>query len=166
MSIAAVLQADHEPPEPPRHLRSVGEPGPGTSERVADGSAAPQRTILIVEDEPGLRESLREIFRLEGYATVEAENGRKALQLLHDQEVDVLILDLHLPKVDGVGVLQQIDPPPPIVIVHSAFEFYSREQVGAGVGPKVFRTFQKPIPPRQLIAAVAEAVIELEGMGE
>lgn len=121
---------------------------------------------MIVEDEPGLRESLQEIFRLQGYATVEAEDGRKAIQLLHDQDVDVLILDLHLPKVDGMAVLQQIDPPPPVVIVHSAFEFYSREQVGGGVGPKVFRTFQKPIPPRQLIAAVAEAVAELEGMGE
>lgn len=161
MSIAAVLEEDHE--APPR-LSSVGEPRATNRERVAEGSAAKLRTVLIVEDEPALRESLREILRLHGYATVEAADGAMALQILRDRHVDVLILDLHLPKVDGVGVLQQIDAPPPMVIIHSAFEFYAPDQIGEGIGSKVFTMVRKPIAPLELLSTVADAVAELEGM--
>ena len=162
MSIAAVLEVEHETPP---HLWPVGEPEATSREQLAEGSAAKLRTVLIVEDEPGLRESLREIFRLNGYATVEAADGAIALQVLRDRRVDVLILDLHLPKVDGVGVLRQIDAPPPMVIIHSAFEFYSPDEIGEGIGPKVFRMVQKPIPPPELLSTVADAVTELEGLG-
>jgi DNA-binding response OmpR family regulator len=120
------------------------------------------RTVLIVEDEPAVRETLKVIFRLQGYETVEAEDGEVALQILSNRYVDVLILDLHLPKLNGVSLLQQIDPPPPMVIIHSAFEFYSPDEIGKGIGSKVFRMIRKPIPPPQLLSAVSEAVAELE----
>lgn len=94
---------------------------------------------------------------------MEAADGERALQILRERRVDVLILDLHLPRVDGVTVLHQIGPPPPIVIVHSAFEFYSPDQVGRDVGQRVFRMLRKPVPPPQLLSAVAEAVAALEG---
>jgi DNA-binding response OmpR family regulator len=118
--------------------------------------------VLIVEDEPAVRETLRVIFRLQGYETVEAEDGEIALRILSNRYVDVLILDLHLPKLNGVSLLQQIDPPPPMVIIHSAFEFYSPDEIGKGIGSKVFRMIRKPIPPPQLLSAVSEAVAELE----
>jgi DNA-binding response OmpR family regulator len=118
--------------------------------------------VLIVEDEPAVRETLRVIFRLQGYETVEAEDGEIALRILSNRYVDVLILDLHLPKLNGVSLLQQIDPPPPMVIIHSAFEFYSPDEIGKGIGSKVFRMIRKPIPPPQLLSAVSDAVAELE----
>jgi two-component system, chemotaxis family, chemotaxis protein CheY len=161
LSIAAVLEDEHETPP---HLLSVGEPVATSREHVAEVGAAKLRTVLIVEDEPALRESLRDIFRSHGYAALEAADGAVALQILRDRHVDVLILDLHLPKIDGVGVLRQIDAPPPMVIIHSAFEFYSADQVAEGVGPKVFRMVQKPIPPPKLLSAVADAVAELDGL--
>jgi CheY-like chemotaxis protein len=120
------------------------------------------RTVLIVEDEPALRETLRVIFKFQGYETVEAADGEVALRILGSRYVDVLILDLHLPKLDGVSLLQQIDPPPPMVIIHSAFEFFSPAEVRKDLEPKVFRMIRKPIPPPQLLSAVAEAVAELE----
>ena len=124
------------------------------------------RTVLIVEDEPAVRETLKVIFRLQGYETVEAEDGEIALQILSNRYVDVLILDLHLPKLNGVSLLQQIDPPPPMVIIHSAFEFYSPDEIGKGIGSKVFRMIRKPIPPPQLLSAVSAAVAELERLEE
>jgi DNA-binding response OmpR family regulator len=124
------------------------------------------RTVLIVEDEPAVRETLKVIFQLQGYETVEAEDGEIALQILSNRYVDVLILDLHLPKLNGVSLLQQIDPPPPMVIIHSAFEFYSPDEIGKGIGSKVFRMIRKPIPPPQLLSAVSAAVAELERLEE
>ena len=159
MSIAAVLE---EPHEPPRTLRVVpGRPSTGDEPAPSAGTGT-TRSVLIVEDEPALRETLRVIFQLQGFETVEAEDGEAALQILNDRYVDVLILDLHLPKLDGATLLQQIASPPPMVIIHSAFEFYPADQIAAGVGSKVFRMIRKPIPPPELIAAVSEAIAELE----
>jgi two-component system response regulator VanR len=159
LSVAAVLEDTYEPPP---HLRAVGDRESTGREPAHGASPGSTRTVLIVEDEPAVRETLRVIFRLQGYETVEAEDGEIALQILSNRYVDVLILDLHLPKLNGVSLLQQIDPPPPMVIIHSAFEFYSPDEIGKGIGSKVFRMIRKPIPPPQLLSAVSEAVAELE----
>jgi DNA-binding response OmpR family regulator len=118
--------------------------------------------VLIVEDEPSLRETLRVMFQIQGYETVEAEDGEAAFEILGNRDVDVLILDLALPKLNGFDLLQRIDPPPPMVIVHSAFEYFSPNDVRDGVGSKVFRMIRKPIPPPQLLSAVSDAIAELD----
>jgi DNA-binding response OmpR family regulator len=159
LSVAAVLEDTYEPPP---HLRAVGDRESTRREPAHGASPGSVRTVLIVEDEPAVRETLKVIFRLQGYETVEAEDGEVALQILSNRYVDVLILDLHLPKLNGVSLLQQIDPPPPMVIIHSAFEFYSPDEIGKGIGSKVFRMIRKPIPPPQLLSAVSAAVAELE----
>jgi hypothetical protein len=51
-----------------------------------------------------------------------------------------------------------------MVIIHSAFEFYSPEEVRKSTGSKVFRMVRKPIPPPQLLSAVSAAVAELESL--
>jgi DNA-binding response OmpR family regulator len=163
LSVAAVLEDTHEPPP---HLRAVGDRESTGREPAHGDNPGSVRTVLIVEDEPAVRETLKVIFQLQGYETVEAEDGEIALQILSNRYVDVLILDLHLPKLNGVSLLQQIDPPPPMVIIHSAFEFYSPDEIGKGIGSKVFRMIRKPIPPPQLLSAVSAAVAELERLEE
>lgn len=159
MSIATVLEDAHEPPP---HLTAVGDRASTGHQPAQAAGPGSSRTVLIVEDEPAVRETLRVIFRFHGYETVEAEDGEVALQILSERYVDVLILDLHLPKLSGAALLQRIDTPPPMVIVHSAFEFFSPDDLHKGVGPKVFRLIRKPIPPPELLAAVSEAIAELE----
>jgi DNA-binding response OmpR family regulator len=120
--------------------------------------------VLIVEDEPSLRETLRVMFQIQGYETVEAADGEVAFEILGNRDVDVLILDLALPKLNGFDLLQRIDSPPPMVIVHSAFEYFSPNEVRDGVGSKVFRMIRKPIPPPQLLSAVSDAIAELDNL--
>lgn len=165
MAIAAVLEA-HDASDAAPHLRAVGDRESTGRETTPSGRHRPVRTVLIVEDEPALRETLRVIFQFQGYETVEAADGEFGLQILNERHVDVLILDLHLPKLNGVSLLQRIDPPPPMVIVHSAFEFFSPAEVRKSIGSKVFRMLRKPIPPPELLSAMSDAVAELERLEE
>jgi DNA-binding response OmpR family regulator len=64
--------------------------------------------ILIVEDEPGLRQGLEINLRLENYETVQAGDGDEALRLFHSELPDLVLLDLMLPKKSGFEVLDQI----------------------------------------------------------
>ncbi len=60
-----------------------------------------QRTILIVDDEPGLRELLKINLEHEGYAITQAENGAAGLAAVRDQRPDLVILDVMMPEIDG-----------------------------------------------------------------
>ncbi|MBG9794909.1 PhoB family transcriptional regulator [Paenibacillus dendritiformis] len=66
------------------------------------------RTILIVEDEQILREIMKDYLLNEGYGVLEASDGKQALSLFHEHEVDLIILDIMLPELDGWSVCQRI----------------------------------------------------------
>jgi two-component system alkaline phosphatase synthesis response regulator PhoP len=64
--------------------------------------------ILLVEDEPNLHHSLKLNLTLEGYEVTSAFDGAQALQTLQEAHFDAIILDLMLPKVDGIAVLETL----------------------------------------------------------
>lgn len=67
-----------------------------------------KQRVLVVEDEPGLRMALVDGLRSEGYAVEEAADGHDALErILHD-DLDALVLDLMLPRLDGFEVLRRL----------------------------------------------------------
>ncbi len=78
------------------------------------------KTVLIVDDDAALRDSLAEALADLGYATALAENGRMALDWLDGHHADAVLLDLRMPGLDGLGVLKIIrarpDPPPVAVL--------------------------------------------------
>jgi two-component system, OmpR family, response regulator MprA len=65
-------------------------------------------TILVVDDEPDVRESLRLALELESFHVVTAENGLKALMEVNDHEVGAIVLDLAMPFVDGLEVCRRL----------------------------------------------------------
>ncbi len=67
-----------------------------------------QSTILIVDDEKNIRDGLAEAFALEGYATLTAQDGQEAQNILDDHYVDLVVTDLKMPKVSGMELLQFI----------------------------------------------------------
>jgi CheY-like chemotaxis protein len=67
-----------------------------------------QRPILIVEDDPVIRQLLLDALELEGYAAVGVTNGLDALSAIHLREPAVVLLDLNLPLMDGEDVLREI----------------------------------------------------------
>lgn len=67
----------------------------------------PIQKILVIDDEPQIRKFLDIALRAQGYRTLLAENGLKGLEILATQGADLVILDLGLPDLDGLQVLQE-----------------------------------------------------------
>ena len=67
------------------------------------------KTILIVEDEMGMRDSLKEVLETNGYRVVTAEDGVQALEVMEEEKgVNLVLLDIILPKKDGFEVLKEL----------------------------------------------------------
>ena len=65
-------------------------------------------SILVVDDEPDITRTFEQILRTEGYDVMTAPNGPTALAILRDHPVDVMLLDLAMPGMDGLAVLRAI----------------------------------------------------------
>lgn len=78
------------------------------------------KKILIVDDEPVVRTTIRRLLEGEGYKVVEAADGTEVLDLIAEERVDLVILDIHMPKLDGIALIDDIrdeHPALPIVVI-------------------------------------------------
>ena len=64
--------------------------------------------ILIVEDEPDIREAMAEAIGDEGYQVITAENGLEGLTVAQTEHPDLILLDIKMPVLDGHGMLEQL----------------------------------------------------------
>jgi len=79
-------------------------------------------TILYIEDNPDNRKLVRRVLEAEGYAVVEAKDGQQAMELLESQRIDLALMDINMPEVDGYTLTARIKAMPqfaklPIVAV-------------------------------------------------
>jgi class 3 adenylate cyclase/CheY-like chemotaxis protein len=95
---------DQPPPSDAAGASGQAQPG-GTSAQAAPTTPA---TLLVVDDNDLNREVLARFFEMRGYAVVGAEDGRQALQTVDAQPVDLVLLDIMMPEVSGVEVLQSL----------------------------------------------------------
>jgi len=112
----------------------------------------PAHRILVVDDEPELRELLTERFKEENYAVFEASGGLEALEWLQQNPVDLVVTDLRMPKGDGRELLRQIQAtlvPPPPVFITTGYSDFSPEQA-FNEGASAF--FSKPFSLDSLVA--------------
>src|SRR5262245_50308608 len=75
--------------------------------------------ILVVEDQPELNELLKELLVTQGHTVIAVLDGAAALRMLESQPFDLVLLDLELPKISGLHILEELQlwPAPPKVIV-------------------------------------------------
>ena len=83
--------------------------------------------ILIVDDEKAIRKTMREILEYESYQIEEADNGVDALNLLREENFDAVLLDIKMPKMDGLEVLdivlkEKIDVPVIMISGHATVD--------------------------------------------
>ena len=63
-------------------------------------------SLLITDDDPGYRETLRVVFELRGFRTILAGDGEEALQIVHGETVHLVLLDMHMPRLTGLETLR------------------------------------------------------------
>lgn len=114
-------------------------------------------TILIVEDEPDIRQFLRASFGVEGYRVVESATGRRGTIDAGTHKPDLAIVDLGLPDVDGIEVVRRIrewSPMPIVVLSARVQERCKIEALDAGADDYV----TKPFGIGELLARVRAAL--------
>ncbi len=109
-------------------------------------------TVLVVDDDHDIRRSYADVLRTAGYRVVEAADGASALAYLKSPEVGVLLLDVFMPGLDGLSLLDQIEDPPPVALLTA--HDYDEEIVNRR--SKVALYIQKPVAPSMLLEAVAK----------
>jgi CheY-like chemotaxis protein len=111
--------------------------------------------VLVVDDEPGMRETLVDILEAVGYEVSTAVDGEGALDVVQNRDFDIMVMDVQMPKRDGVSVLQQIAAPPPTVIMMTAYAL--EERLRAAVNANAFAILHKPFAVGRLLALVESA---------
>jgi CheY-like chemotaxis protein len=90
---------------------------------TATGSVRSPR-VLVADDDPAIRTLLARVFMRRGYEVLSASDGADAIQKLDQSSFDLLVLDLMMPRVDGVGVINHLAareaPIPPILVMTAA----------------------------------------------
>ena len=111
------------------------------------------KTILVVEDEPTLRETLAEALEADGFRAVQAADGRAALERFRAEQPDLVLLDLMLPELSGLEVTRAIraDSSVPIVML-TARDAEVDKVVGLELGADDYVT--KPFSFRELSARI------------
>lgn len=117
------------------------------------------KTILVVDDDPMIRELLRQELEADGYAVCECADGMEALNLVKREKPDLIILDIMMPKINGFDVAAILKNDPNTmkipIIIHSIVE--DRER-GGRIG--VDRYFKKSKDTREILKEVEELLAQ------
>jgi two-component system, OmpR family, alkaline phosphatase synthesis response regulator PhoP len=121
------------------------------------------KSVLIVEDEQQIAEIARDYLRHAGFAVITAADGIEALTLARERRPDLVVLDLGLPRLDGVEVARRLrsESSIPIIMLTARIEESDR-LAGLELGADDYMT--KPFSPRELVARV-RTVLRRAGFG-
>jgi two-component system response regulator ResD len=110
-------------------------------------------TILIVDDEERIREVVKEYCLMEKYDVIEASDGLEALEMVKNNDIDLIVLDVMMPKLDGLSAFSKIKEIKkiPTIILSARSEEYDK-LVGFELGVDDYVT--KPFSPKELMARI------------
>jgi CheY-like chemotaxis protein len=114
------------------------------------------KTVLVVDDEPVLRTIVREILHEEGYAVIEAADGRVMLEIMARERPDLVLMDVMMPGIDGREAYRQLRSNPehrdvPVVMMSAGVR-------PIRLDPSIAGFMAKPFDVTQLIELVARLI--------
>ncbi len=113
--------------------------------------------ILVIDDEPGIRATVKDILEDEGYRTLTAEDGPMGLEMLRRESIEVVILDVWLPRMGGIDVLKAIKADHPAVETIVVSGHASIDMAVNAVKLGAFDFIEKPLSIERLVTAVRNA---------
>jgi CheY-like chemotaxis protein len=121
--------------------------------------------ILIVDDDPDIREGITAVLETGPYRLVTAKDGLECMAQIRSQPPDLLILDMLMPRMDGFAVIRELRSDPefaglPIIVLTTVIEdaAYRRYELETGLAMDVAAYVEKPAPPGELLALVSAIV--------
>jgi CheY-like chemotaxis protein len=115
-------------------------------------------SLLITDDDRGFRETLRGVFEPEGFRTILAGDGEEAISIVRAQEVHLVLLDMHMPKLTGLEtlrLLKQFKAMLPCILLSAQLDELIIEQARLA---RAFSVLAKPVTRHQLTRTVRQAL--------
>ena len=118
--------------------------------------------ILVVDDESRMRKLVKDFLQREGYSVLEAGDGMEAMDIFYDQKIDLVILDVMMPRMDGWQTCREIrrDSTVPIIMLTARSE--ERDEL-QGFELGVDEYISKPFSPKILVARVGALLKRIYG---
>ena len=131
----------------------MGPPGIGSMRHMP-------ATVLVVDDDPVIQKLLQVNFEMEGYSVITAGDGEEGLAKAQAEHPDAVVLDVMMPKMDGLEVARRLKSDPdtqgiPIILL-SAKAQQADIQAGTATGAEEYLT--KPFDPLELLQRVGELI--------
>ncbi|KPQ28480.1 MAG: two-component system, chemotaxis family, response regulator CheY [Marinobacter excellens HL-55] len=119
------------------------------------------KTVMVVDDSASLRQVVVMALKSAGYETIEAENGKKALEVLKAKRANLIISDVNMPVMDGLTFLKEVKKLPDYkftpVIMLTTESSENRKSEGKASGAKAWVV--KPFQPQQMLDAVKKLLL-------
>lgn len=123
-------------------------------------------SILITDDDRGFRETLRGVFEPEGFHTLLAENGVEALDIVRTNDIHLLLLDMHMPRMTGLETLlrvKQLKSRLPCILLSAEPDEQLVEQA---MRADAFSFLKKPVSRQTITTAVRRALAKTYGWAQ
>ncbi|MBI5872852.1 MAG: response regulator [Candidatus Omnitrophica bacterium] len=126
--------------------------------------------ILVVDDEPGIREILYRFLTKSGYEVLKASCGAEALKIIDSGEkIDFMVIDMKMPEMKGIDVLREFSKRGkilPFIILSGSLELEEYVEVIKGLGFDNFEIGSKPIDLFELLKIVQKRMLNAQGLPE
>ncbi|MCH7696148.1 MAG: sigma-54-dependent Fis family transcriptional regulator [Proteobacteria bacterium] len=125
-------------------------------------------TVLVVEDDSALREAICDTLQIVGYATLSADNGHTALRLLQENEIDIVISDVQMGRLDGMQLLSKIrqsNPEIPVLLMTAYGTIQQAvESMQEGAVDYLVKPFESEVVVTKISQFLPTKIASVEGM--
>jgi len=119
------------------------------------------KTVLVVDDEPGMREMVKQLLLNEGYHVLEASNGKHAMEFLKNESPELVITDIIMEEMDGVEIILEIRenyPDIKIIAMSGGSKISSEDYLDSASDLGADRIFNKPFALSDMLNAIKELI--------
>jgi DNA-binding NtrC family response regulator len=116
------------------------------------------RRILVVDDDPGMVETLCDILELHGWHPIRAYDGAEAIMMAHEREIDIVLMDVRMPRVNGADALRAIKARHPTIPVVLVTAMAAQDVLNQAERDGALRILKKPLDLPLMLRVLEQAV--------